>query len=707
MSEGSTGAQEKQSTAYAGVDSSKPYDFIGNQNIAYGQNISLRGGKVKSRPRIIPLFTLPTGLFQGGSYCDLKERQELLFSVSGGIYAIDPVNQTVRSIMSSVDSTALLYGNNDPRVPRVYFEQTPSGVVVQDGQSHAVVYDGVSASRSATIPIGTRMKYCNGRLAVAFGPYVRIGDIYDANTAKSEWKFEETTEADGGGDFYFGQDVKTLGVLPSLDSTQGQGPLIVGTSRKVSTLRLDIPTRSNWASTEKFQSIIFDSFGMTGQNACSPVNQDIFFRSTDGIRSMRRAYSGSDSVNLPVSSPVESLIGIDDLTLLDDCSSVFFDNRLLVLNGPHHYATRAFYTGITSLNLEIVRQDGSDAPVEAFEGEWNSYRFLQLLKGIFGGRERCFAVGLDDNGNAVLYEILREKDYKNDLEDEENTPIHSFETRAFLGTGIDFLKRISSLEVYLTDIKTDTKLNVYYRPDNYPGWYPWQTFNVISFIGGDALANTRIYPQSREPLRATEPVQANNTLRGIPPVFGYKFQLRFDWIGDATFDKFILGTNQVAETVFAPGSYETGEAEVTLNPRKYWYLADSIALSDDFVDGISFYNPIDDSGGTENKTNTDDTSKEDDILEGTEGTCYRTILEKEIVLRVNPLSTWSSYVISETVPDGLTVSSITGGGVWDETTRTITWTNSTTATAEATFRYSVDGADGEYTFYGIITPEVS
>ena len=691
-------------TATAGVDMTSDADLLKSENLAYGRNISLRGGRIRTRPKIKKVMGLPPGTFQGMKYFDTKSRRTLVMSICGAVYEVDPLTNKVVSILSSVDPTALLYGQNNPRRSRVWFERTPSGLVMQDGIAYALVYDGQKAYRSggdSGIPVGTAMKFSNGRLAVAIQKKVRIGNIY-AGTPGSEYTFTEAYSLDGGGDFNFPSEIRALHNVPVLDSSSGHGPLVVGTEESTFTLRTDVTTRSSWASTPKFQATLFPSSGICGQTAVAAVDQDLIYRATDGVRSLRLTSVNADNrVNLPLSEPIKERTRTDYPSWLQDASVVVFDRRLFATGGTAKHGVRTFFTCLNVMNLDVIQGEEGGSVASAWEGEWDGYRIYQIEKGIFDGRERCYFAGVDDNGNNALYEILPEYSEETSEEVFES----EIETHALLGGSVSQKKALVGGNIVLSNLKGTAYLSVYYRSDTLQDWEPWTSFVLTApteeTAAGKPLAQPRASLWLQEPPRRL--TELNTTSNQ-----GLKHQIKLRWSGDFKIEFIEVFTRLLDVKKYEQNFNEQGAVAIyAQRPRVYWYYPKDLLSFSCAETGTGFFNPLTDPlPGVGTATGVGTTGEQvEEIKQGVAGTALRTLRGKNIVLRVNPLGTWTSYVLVEYIPLGLSAVSITGGGVYDSTAHTITWTVSSNVSSLATFQYNVEGPDGEYTFDGILTAQ--
>lgn len=139
------------SSALAGVDSSKSPDLIDENYIAFGYNITCRGGKPKTRPAFVQLSLnqsealtkLQNDQFQGRfDYYDYDLGRSVIIQVHGGyVIKVDPVIGDVTILNPS-----------DPNLPTPYhyFVQADKFLIIQNGTDIPFIYDGVTIRRSYT-----------------------------------------------------------------------------------------------------------------------------------------------------------------------------------------------------------------------------------------------------------------------------------------------------------------------------------------------------------------------------------------------------------------------------------------------------------------------------------------------------------------------------------------------------------------------------
>jgi len=208
-------------THRGGVSTAFDNDLIGEAHVAWAKNMDFRGGKPRTRGGFTERLKLPRGTVQGVDF--FTKSEDLIFSISGYIHQCSfgrdgfELNQlTLPQARSSI-------------VKQVFMEETSGFLVIQDGLSSALIYDGVALrnAESDEVPRGFQMAYGNGRLWVALdGGRVVAGDIAGTSTG-SELKFTEDIYLLGGGSFVMPGDIKGMRFVPSNDARSAFGPLLV------------------------------------------------------------------------------------------------------------------------------------------------------------------------------------------------------------------------------------------------------------------------------------------------------------------------------------------------------------------------------------------------------------------------------------------------------------------------------------------------
>ena len=164
-----------QDNFLGGMDSSRSPDVIADNAYALGVNIMARDSKLITRNGFRQLQLVDdgndavskfqSGLFQGMKTYRAQETNgatSLFIAVNGWILKcnVDTKTLTVLNPTNQLSATA----------PKIYFCQAEKFMIIQDGLSTPLVYDGSGLSvlsGANKIPIGTTMAYGQGRLFVA------------------------------------------------------------------------------------------------------------------------------------------------------------------------------------------------------------------------------------------------------------------------------------------------------------------------------------------------------------------------------------------------------------------------------------------------------------------------------------------------------------------------------------------------------------
>ena len=559
---------DTQSTLIEGMNQSRDPGLIGEQQAALLRNISVRGGKARSRPRFVRRMDLPAGKMQGAKI--FKTTGTLIVSVSGRVYEVDPNSWTSEELTTDDD-------RNNANQPRHYYESTVSSLVIQDGQSKPVIYDGarIRRAKSDEVPVGTAMAYGNGRLAVAInrGSDVRIGDIRKPNH-QSELKFTEWTSLSGGGDISF-PGIKSLSYLPVIDTGSGHGPLIVGCDDSVYTLRTQITQRDLWAEVS-FQTVLLPTRGITGAKAATAVNQDLFFRSSDGLRSIRTSTADYGAPGLaPLSVEVRKRFDYDTEFLLEDAQVVLFNNRLLITHSPFIYSNRSMAQGLIAYNFDSISGRGMKSP-PVYDGEWDEMLIADITTGMIDGVNRCLITGRDEDGQNALWELLPEQ-YASPADSVTSV----FESRIMYGDSPGTTKRLVRADLWFSDIAGNLSARIYFRPAHYPYWIHWQDFN--STVTGTPENWASVRNQRRAPLKTKSPIETVDPQTGVPYIHAEGFQIRVEWDGVAQLDHAQVWQERLSDPTFVDD--ELLEAPITVTPPAgaiedtFWHVHDQSPLA--------------------------------------------------------------------------------------------------------------------------------
>lgn len=506
----------------AGMNGGLQPNLIAKNQVAFLENMVNRGGCPKTRPGFkqlnanisAPNFSYnssgfrpgsgavgtrsidvwESGLFQGASYYAHPGGEEcLMASIGGRLFRIVP-----RTYYADITEVPIPDKRNRDTLSLAYMVQADRFHITQDGESLPIIFDGIVARRANVdeVPVGTLMAYGMGRLVVV-RPQSReilFGDLFGSHGGSdpgaSVLKFTETNYLAEGGSasipFSLGEIVAAI-FYPQQDTASGNGELLIFAEKGMASFFLSLP-RERWKESN-FQRLGLLEVGGRGHRAFVPVNEDIWFRSGDGWRTYRQARSEIHGwQQLPLSTEVREYTENDTQSLLRYASAVHFDNRLIATCTPipnkgaaaHDPlgnilpTGRLYHEGFVVLDFDVLSSFGQ-ATRPAWDGHWTGLKTYQLIEGTFKGNHRAFAFGQDDGGTNRLFEIT-----KNAVVDIKGSPAANVPIQGTLVTrAMDFDEPFNEDEVldadmWLDNIRTDTTLQTFYKPDQYPEWVPWR-----------------------------------------------------------------------------------------------------------------------------------------------------------------------------------------------------------------------------------------
>ncbi|MFQ5591661.1 MAG: hypothetical protein ACE5HE_10895 [Phycisphaerae bacterium] len=565
----------------SGMDSGIPPNRIDRNQIAWGVNTTVRGGYITQRPAFLKRTlqfldasgsedatvksNFETTRFQGASYYRQGERGFIMVMCGGRLFRIDPVDD-----YKVIDVTI----TDDPNPAerwRVWMVQAEDWLIVQDGQSAALIYDGGSARRAGKdeVPMGSAMAYGMGRLIVARGREYYAGDLVYSDTGTPGYgfrdavlKFTETQYLSDGGSFTLplqSGEITGMQFLANINTSLGQGELAVLSRDAVFTTSLPFD-RTTWSSTPGLQRIAQINNGSVGDGMVV-VNGDLFYRAKDGIRSLIMAVRefGQWS-NRPVSREVQRALKFDSDHLLLHQSGVLFDNRLLMTVGPTLSEKYVYHTGLVALDFDVLSSMRGSAP-PAYDGIWTGLNAVKLVTGQFGEEERCFALHYDTTAQVLeLWEITKDGKFDNDGTERITWRL---ETRSFDFERPMNMKKLMTGELWVDDVTDSVDFDVRYRPDQYPFWSSWHTWTECATVErcdpdpGECLEFEKLHPQYRSRMGLPQPAYSCNIPVDRPMSIGWEFQLRVEIDGPCRIRQLRLAAEEKDEALFsvcAPGS---------------------------------------------------------------------------------------------------------------------------------------------------------
>ena len=545
-----------------GADSSRSPAFIDSNQVASAVNATFRGGKAASRPgwvRRLAAGTFPDARFQHAGFYDGSGYPMLMASIGGKIYAVNPLKWSVLDV--TPDS------GNSSRIERGWSAQAEMFWIYQDGQSNPIIFNGSVARRADPsaneVPIGQVMAYSQGRLVVSLsdGFTFRVGDLVFGPSGTTAYsyrdsviKFTETLYLNEGGDFrariYGGPTnygrIRAMVDTAVSDTSLGQGPLLIGCQDCVFTINLPFD-RTTWKDLQTPLQTVTPVRGPVSQDATLLVNQDIWYRGVDGIRSFLNAVRnfGQEYANTPMSREVGPLLDDDDPELLGFSSAALFGNRLLMTASPCRDATMGVYhRALVILDFDLISNMRAKG-LPAWEGPWTGMRILKVIGCKINGAERCFVWALNVDDSIELWELTADSRNDADGTDEYRVAWELDSKRYQFGDGFA-LKLLKGGQIFIDDASGKVNLAVYYRPDSYPCWLSWQTYEFCAASKTCVLDTNGcpsppdLKPQYRTKLRLPEPPDDFDELNGARLRTGYEFQVRVEVTGSCSIKQFRL-----------------------------------------------------------------------------------------------------------------------------------------------------------------------
>lgn len=454
-------------------------------------------------------------------------------------------NLTATAGININSGTPVLWPDANPvNRPQAWMEQAGKWLVIQDGQSGALRYNGTETRRSAPageVPTGTAMVFNEeiGRLCVArVTNGIAIGNI-DAGGDDDPIKFTETDYLNEGGEFRiplrYGP-ITGACMLANQDRSNGQGAMLFFTEQGIHAFNLP-PNREQWKNLQYPVQINMPIHGSTNHHGITNVNGDVFYRAKDGERSFALTRQEFNQWgNTPISRELGRVLNRDGRKLLRFASSCLFDNRLLFTAMPRNGRYGAYHEALCVLDFDGVSAINRVPP--RFDGIWTGIKPQHLVTGNFGGEDRCFAFCRSENGGTQLWEILREGNFDGD----EGRIECAIESRA-LDFGNPFeLTQLSGFEIWCDKVVGEVDFELKHRPDLTQCWFPWNTtpkkvcqkFKDCGDDDGGCTSPITFRPGQRSRVAFGQPPDTNeNQVDHRPARVGYSHELRLQWTGRA------------------------------------------------------------------------------------------------------------------------------------------------------------------------------
>lgn len=472
------------------------------------------------------------------------------------------------AVLDNTQQQVFEYEPNPANADLIYMFQAENYAIILGGQNKTIIYDGATARQAGIdeLPPALFGVYAWGRIWLSLNDRRRFiaGDIVYGPSGTPQNGFRDAilkvTENDflnEGGAFSVPNNagpITSMFALATQDTSLGIGPILIGTTNSIISCNAP-PDRTTWKNlTYPIQTISLLDYGPTGPWSVVSINGDAWYRALTEIRSfiVARRDMGTWG-NSPVSREVSPILALDSKELLDHCSTIYFDNRMLMTTNAYLTQYGTPHRGLVVINYDLV-SDLRQKANPAWEGAQSGLKYLQVLKGIPDKQERAFAFAL--NGSQIeIWEFLTTGYYdkfstaSGNSSNITSTSIQSFiETRKDNFGSDEQLKRLYTAEVFIQDIIDDITLKISYRPDEYPEYTDWVT---LSFCAGVS----QCLPPQNKPFACNvwktkkgtyavrvmlpTPTEVINKLKGGYLSSGYQFQFKLEGSGSFTIPKFM------------------------------------------------------------------------------------------------------------------------------------------------------------------------
>lgn len=445
-------------------------------------NRTFRGYVNASRPKFIHMrvsfsderakLAFETGAVIGSHPYRKKSkatRPYLIVCVGGCILAgrVNGGEVTFRTIYSDVSLTT----------KKMFFVQAETILVCGDGENSNLYWDGLMETMKVAeeVPTLGMMCYAHGRIfGVNPDGYVYASDhIYSYKidqTASGVLRFQESTYPFSGDGFGSPGDLdEVTGISVTKQSSQinGHGPVIVFCRNGAYSINAALP-RPTWTDDRNIQTIVLAGRGCSSPSSVIQINNDLWYRCSDGsVSSLRNAYSSESDQwsESSLSKEVAKYLGYDDDVSSGLSASMFFDNRLIIScafsekevgdGQVHRYAN-----GMVVADFDTGSLTSRDSAI-SWDGLWTGPRVTAFSKLYTDGIDRAFVLSYDHDGVNRIYELS--KSSGDDIGENGEIPVKwNYSFCALFGKDRRFVvKKIEAALAVFSDASPEFSMNLW------------------------------------------------------------------------------------------------------------------------------------------------------------------------------------------------------------------------------------------------------
>lgn len=563
-------------TLEGGVDSGVSPDLIQKNQLSWAVNSAVRGGWSQARPGWLKCAinwqsdseaqaAFEDGLFQvGGVYESDGGNGFLMCSIGGRQFSL--------ALSQSQDLTAqeitIPGDRNSSTLDQAWCCQAENYWILQNDQAACYIFNGATARRATPdeIPTGRQMTYAWGRVWVAKGrEYVGGNIVYgpdggNPSSRASMLLFTENTYLREGGAFAvpanFGE-ITGFKAIGSINTALGQGELITYTQKGI--FATQVPQdRTQWGLTSNpLQRIIQLRYGTYGQNSIVDINEDHYYRSPDGIRSLVYSVRNSGQPgNTSMSHEVERALDADAQSFLRFASGTLFDNRLLMTCAPQFSQSHGVYhRGLVALDFHPLTSIREKTP-PTWDGVWVGLNILQIVTVFHQTVERCFVFVLNTDSKIEVWEVTKEAQFDNDGTGDRRI-VRSLELRSMNFGQANGLKELTTGDIYIDNLVGTAEFNLKFRNEGQACWVNWEDwiecakYKLCSDELGTCPPTLADYKEQYRPKHELlTPTDAFDPILSARYRSGYTFQMRLTITGSCRVKAMIYHAQPIQEPAY-------------------------------------------------------------------------------------------------------------------------------------------------------------
>jgi len=597
-----------------GMNSGFDPAVISEKQYYIGTNVVSRRGRPHTRPdfdKMNLVFASPVdkalfedGRFQGSREYTPGDAAYLVVMIGGYCFTIDTSTWKVTNHTTWTEESPVGVKRMNSLAPRCYFCQVVDYMIVQDGSSRPIIFNGLQARHSVfdddEVPAGTNMAFGHGRLFLQISKRNFIaGDIYQYIEPESVLKFTEDKFLSEGGSFSV---YPTLGGIVGLkfathyDTSTGDGPLFILCDNGIASYAVNI-SRAKWNDSD-ISKIQLVGTGVVGPDALTDINQDLMFWSWQGLRSWSTVKLEASYRRKYTNQSAEMAIVAEDSTpwLLPYTSMIQFGNRLLITSVGEKaqckvsvpwsaeeeliYADVAFKAIISldfdQINNQVTTETSQAAQTASFDGIWTGIHPTQLVAINIGSNQRAFAFDKSSSGKNRLWEITERYTGL----DNGTSPIEaSICTKSYAAIDSQYIqqpfvmKRLSSARIWLSGLRMNTPVEFHVKNETSRNYTHLQTRELnIATWQKDLKADNTIqsgFPVNVGVVPFEDFIKAQSPVTDTLVYSGHELSFMIRWRGYAELSRMIAEMTNDGELRFMDDPNETMVYDPPQDKYKY------------------------------------------------------------------------------------------------------------------------------------------